>query len=78
MKRIVYGYGKISGYEQDKQTVIVKVTGFVKVVDINSKEILLSVDKTKSALGSNVSAALSAAFHKLGEDLGKEVADKLR
>lgn len=78
VKRIVYGYGKISGYEQDKQTVIVKVTGFVKVVDINSKEILLSVDKTKSALGSNVSAALSAAFHKLGEDLGKEVADKLR
>ena len=78
VKRVIFGYGKISGYEQDKGTIIVKVTGFVKVVDIDSKEILLSVDKTKSALGSNVSAALSAAFHKLGEDLGKEIADKLR
>ena len=78
VKRIVFGYGKISGYEQDKETIIVKVTGIVKVVDIASKKILLSVDKTKSALGSNASAALSAAFYKLGEDLGKEIANKLR
>ncbi|NOY10233.1 MAG: hypothetical protein GXP33_15475 [Spirochaetes bacterium] len=78
VKRVVFGYGKISGYEQDKETVIVKVTGTVKVVDLSSGDILLSVDKTKSALGSNVSTALSTAFYKLGEDFGKELINKLR
>jgi len=78
VKRVVFGYGKISGYEQDKETVIVKVTGTVKVVDLSTGDILLSVDKTKSALGSNASTALSTAFYKLGEDLGKELVNKLR
>jgi hypothetical protein len=78
IERVIYGYAKISGYEQDKDVTVVKVTGNVNVVDLTSGDILLSVKRTKSAIGNKVSTALVTAFHKLGEDMGKEIARKLR
>ncbi|GEM_PF-678701 len=78
IERVIYGYAKISGYEQDKDVTVVKVTGNVKVVNLSDGEILLSVKRTKSAIGNKVSTALVTAFHKLGEDMGKEIARKLQ
>ncbi len=78
VKRVVYGFAKISGYEREKDVTVVKVSGTVKVVDLEKGEILLTVSKNKSAIGSKVSTALSTAFRKLGEDLAREIVDKLR
>ncbi len=78
IKRVVYGFAKISGYEQDKNMTVVKVSGTVKVVDLEKDEVLLTVSKNKSAIGSKVSTALSTAFRKLGEDLARAIVDKLR
>ncbi len=78
IERVVFGYAKISGYEQDKDVTIVKVRGTVKVIELKSGKILLTVTKSKSAIGTKVSTALSTAFKKLGEDLAREIVNKLQ
>jgi hypothetical protein len=50
----------------------------VKVVELSTGKVLLTVNKSKRAQGSNASAALSTAFKKLGEDIGQAVVNQLR
>ncbi len=63
---------------QEGQTIIIQVSGTVKVVELSSGTVLLTVNKTRRAQGASVAAALSTAFKKLGEDLGQAVANQLR
>jgi hypothetical protein len=48
------------------------------VADYKTGQILLTVTKNKSALGKSEAAARSAAFQQLGQDVGQEIANKLR
>ncbi len=76
--RAIYGAARISNHEQDGSTVIITVSGSVKVVDLLEEKVLLSVNRTKRAQGSNASTALSTAFKNLGEDLGDYIKNNLR
>jgi len=78
LKRAVYGTARISDHQQDGDFVIIKVTGSIKVVEIESGKILLSVTKSKRAQGTNTSTALSSAFKKLGEDIATNILNNLR
>jgi hypothetical protein len=77
VERVVFGTAQISDHSQDGQTVIIQVTGTVKVVELATGKILLTVNKSKRAQGTNASAALATAFKKLGEDLGTALINQL-
>ena len=78
VERAVFGTARISDHSQDGDYVIIQVTGTVKVADLATGRILLTVNKTKRAQGTNTASALAAAFKRLGEDIGDEVITKLR
>ncbi|MCX7031116.1 MAG: hypothetical protein NTU62_13500, partial [Spirochaetes bacterium] len=77
-RRIVYGTARVEGTEADSGMFVAKVSGSVKVADAKTAEVLLTVSRTRSAVASSAAAAVSAALAKLGEDIGQEIANKLR
>ncbi len=77
VERAIFGTARISDHSQDGNYVIIQVTGTVTVVDLASGKTLLTVNKSKRAQGTNASAALSAAFRKLGEDMGEAIINQL-
>jgi hypothetical protein len=78
VERAVYGTARIADTVQEGQTIIIQVNGTVKVVELATGKVLLTVNKSKRAQGSNASAALATAFKKLGEDLGQAIVNQLR
>ena len=78
VERVVFGTARISDHAQDGQYVIIQVTGTVKVVELSSGQILLTINRNKRAQGTNTSAALAAAFKRLGEDIGEDLINQLR
>jgi len=78
VERAIFGTARISETVQEGQTILIQVSGAVKVVELASGKVLLAVNKTKRAQGSSASAALATAFKKLGEDLGQAIANQLR
>ena len=78
VERAIFGAARIAETVQEGQTIIIQVSGTVKVVELSSGTVLLTVNKTRRAQGASVAAALSTAFKKLGEDLGQAVANQLR
>jgi hypothetical protein len=78
VERAIFGTAKISDHSQDKDIVIIQVTGTVTVVELASGKTLLTVNKSKRAQGTNASAALSTAFKKLGEDIGEAIINQLQ
>ena len=77
-RRIVYGTARVEGTEADGGMFVAKVSGSVKVADARTAEVLLTVNRTHSAVASTAAAAVSAALASLGEDIGKEIANRLR
>jgi len=77
-RRIVYGTARVEGTEADSGMFVAKVSGSVKVADAKTAEVLLTVSRTRSAVASTAAAAVSAALAGLGEDIGREIANRLR
>jgi hypothetical protein len=77
-RRIIYGSARIESVEADSGMYVAKVSGSVKVADAKTGEVLLTVSRTRSAVASSAAAASSAALAKLGEDIGQEIANRLR
>jgi hypothetical protein len=78
VERAIFGTARIADTVTEGQTIIIQVSGTVKVVELASGKVLLAVNKIKRAQGSNPSAALATAFKKLGEDLGQAIVNQLR
>ena len=78
IQRVIYGVARIEESEQDGDVIIVKVSGSVRAVDLETETVLLVVERSKSAVGRSASAAVGTAFRKLGEDIGNEFANNLR
>ena len=70
-RRIVYGTARVEGTEADGGMFVAKVSGSVKVADARTAEVLLTVNRTRSAVASTAAAAVSAALAGLGEDIGQ-------
>jgi hypothetical protein len=77
-RRIVYGTARVEGTEADSGMFVAKVSASVKVADAGTGGVLLAVSRTRSAVSSTVAAAVSAALARLGEDIGQEIANRLR
>ncbi len=76
--RAVFGAAQYGGSETEGGNVFVRVSGTVKVADLKTGAVLLTVTRNKQALGKSVAAAQAAAFKQLGQDIGQEIANKLR
>jgi hypothetical protein len=78
VERVVFGSARITDHQQDGGIIIIQVTGTIKVADLDSGAILLTVNKMKRAQGTNPAAALAAAFKQLGDDMAQAVMNQLR
>ena len=77
VKRASYGVCQVTGTEKDGDKVVVRVKATVKVVDFDSGETRLSVEKSTSALGNTAEAAATAAFRKVGQLVAQDIAANL-
>lgn len=78
VQRVIFGTARIADSEQEGSTIIIQVSGTVKVVELATGKVLLTANRSKRAQGGNASAALAAAFKMLGEEFGKAIANELR
>ena len=77
-KRIVFGSVGISDFQKDGDKFTVKVSGDIKVADLATGKIIYnSGNKFKTAIGSNASSAMSAAFKQFGKVVGESMANSL-
>jgi hypothetical protein len=76
--RVIFGSAQYGGSEAEGAQFFARASATVKVADYKTGQILLTVTKNKSALGKSEAAARSAAFQQLGQDVGQEIANKLR
>lgn len=76
--RVIYGTVGISDFREDGNRYMVKVSGDIKVADLETGEILYSSGSLfKSALGQNLQSAMSAAFKQFGKMVGDSLTRSL-
>ena len=76
-ERFIFGTAEISSFEESDSSVIVKVTGKIKAVELETGKILFSASEQKRAMGSSNSATISAAFSSLGRMYGSRLVSDL-
>ncbi|MBI9107629.1 MAG: hypothetical protein JEZ04_12855 [Spirochaetales bacterium] len=76
-QRMVFGTAEISSYEETGGNVIVKVTGKIKAVELESGRILFSASEQKRARGGSNSSTIAAAFTSLGKMYGDKLTTDL-
>ena len=78
VERLIFGTAGIVGFQEEKGMYTVKVSGNIKVVDLKTGNVLYSSGtRFKTAIGSNVNSAMSAAFKQFGKEIGIRIADTL-
>ena len=78
VKRLIFGKAGIAAFSEENGMYTVKVSGDIKVVELGSGKVLYSSGtKFKTALGSNLNSAISAAFKQFGKEAGKLMANTL-
>jgi len=76
--RVVFGTVGISDFREDNKRYMVKVSGNIRVADLQTGEIIYSSGNLfKSAIGQNLQSAMSAAFKQYGKSLGESLARSL-
>ncbi len=76
-KRFIFGTSEISSFDENSSSVVVKVNGRIKAVELDSGKILFSSSEQKRAMGSSNSATISAAFSSLGRMYGSKLVMEL-
>lgn len=77
VRRLAYGTARIDEFEERDGNFFVKVRGEVTVTELETGEVIASVNRTKRSRGTNVGSAISAAFRGLGQEIGKELVNSL-
>jgi hypothetical protein len=78
VERAIFGTARILSIAPNSGKYLAKCTATVQVVDLKTKEILLTIVKDANGLGSNESQAQSAALKNIGETIGDVIRNKLR
>ncbi len=77
-ERLIFGTVGISDFQNDGERVTVKVSGDIKVVDLEDGVILYtSGNRFKTAMGNNAASAMSTAFKQFGKVVGESMANSL-
>lgn len=77
VRRASFGVCQVTGTEKEGDKVVVRVKAIVKVVDFDSGETRLTIEKSTSALGNTAEAAATAAFRKAGQMVAQDIAANL-
>lgn len=75
--RIIFGIVGIEEFEERDGGYIVKVSGTIKAVDLETGQMLFSEQTFRRARGSGATSAINAAFRSLGESMGEAMANNL-
>ena len=75
--RLIFGTAEISSFEESGNSIIVKVTGRIKAVDLGTGKILYTAAEQKRARGNSNSGTISAAFTSLGRSYGEKLISDL-
>lgn len=77
-QRLAYGVARIDSVRQDGSTFIATAKASVKIVDLQSGDILYSAERVGTGLGSDQASARAAAYRQLGAGaLGKDILSSL-
>ncbi len=77
-ERLIFGTATISDFSEKDGKFTVKVSGNIQAYDLKSGQVLYSSGNTfKSALGNNLSAAMSAAYKQFGKLIGEGLVNAL-
>ncbi len=76
--RLIFGTAELGDKESEGEDIFMKATATVKVADLKTGQILLTVNRTESAVAKTESAARAAVLQQLGRRVGQEIANKLR
>ena len=76
-KRVVFGVVGINDFDIRNDVYKVETSGVLKVVDVNTGEILLIVEQVKSVESRDNAQAVSAAFRELGKAFAEVLKDQL-
>ncbi len=74
--RVILGVVGIEEFEE-ADGVLVKVSGSVSAVDLNTGEVLYSTSTFQRSRGNSANSAISAAFRSMGLKVGEEMANNL-
>lgn len=78
VRRVFYGTARLESVGVAGDAFTATASGTVKVADVKTGVVLLSVTRTCTTSAANGVAASSAALAQLGEDIGQEIASRLR
>jgi hypothetical protein len=76
-ERLIHGSARITGTERSGESILVRVTGSVRVTLVATGETLASAAASRTGRGRDESSAASAAFFAVGATLGEELARTL-
>ncbi len=77
-ERLIFGTAGIASFQEEKNMFTVKVSGDIRVVELKTGNVLYSSGtRFKTAIGSNASSAMSAAFKQFGKEIGRIMANTL-
>jgi hypothetical protein len=77
-ERAIFGTARILSFTPNQKKIIAKCTATVQVVDLKTKEILLTIVKDANGLGDDEAQAQATAFKNIGKTIGAEIKNKLR
>ncbi len=77
-ERAIFGTARILSFSSNAGKVVAKCTATIQVVDLKSKEVLLTIVKDANGMGNDEAQAQSAAFKSIGKLIGTEIKNKLR
>ena len=75
--RVIYGVTAIDEFDES-DGVIVRVSGTVQAIDLQSGEVLHSITTFQRSRSTSAAGAISAAFRNLGVKMGEEFSARLR
>lgn len=78
VRRVFYGIARLEGVGAAGDAFTATASGTVKVADVKTGVVLLTVTRTRSASAATEAAAASAALAGLGEEIGQEILNRLR
>jgi len=77
IKRLAYGTVMIEEFTEDSGSYIVKVSGVVKVVDLETGSVIFTDSRFKRARAGNSTSAITSAFRGIGLEFGEKMAAEL-
>lgn len=76
-ERLILGSAEVSSFDSSGGASVVKVSGNLKAVELETEQILFSTNGIKRARGSSEASSMASAYRSLGKSLGEDLENNL-